>query len=66
MRLVTVIYEAGIDNTMMEAVTRMHLVGWTKLEGATGFGGKGLREGTAIWQGTNNLLFAAVQDAEES
>lgn len=62
MKLVLVVFEAGVDDSVMELVRKLELPGWTKLEGATGFGGKGLRLGTPIWPGTNHVLFAALDD----
>lgn len=64
MKLAVVVYEAGIDDSMMDLVRRLELPGWTKLEGAVGFGRKGPREGTPIWPGTNNVVFAVLEDAE--
>ncbi len=62
MKLVLVVFEAGVDDSVMELVRKLQLPGWTKLEGATGFGRKGLRLGTPIWPGTNHVLFAALDD----
>lgn len=62
MKLVLVVFEAGVDDSVMELVRRLELPGWTKLEGATGFGRKGLRLGTPIWPGTNHVLLAALED----
>ncbi|MDR7416087.1 MAG: hypothetical protein QN193_08905 [Armatimonadota bacterium] len=64
MKLVAVIYEAGIDDSMMELLQRLELPGWTKLEGAVGSGRKGLRLGTPIWPGTNNLLLAVLEEPQ--
>lgn len=62
MKLVLVVFEAGVDDSVMELVRKLQLPGWTKLEGATGFGRKGLRLGTPIWPGTNHVLFTALDD----
>ncbi len=64
MRLVIVVYEAAVEESIQHLLTRLNLAGWTKLEGATGFGRKGLREGTAIWPGTNNLLFVELSEGQ--
>ncbi|MDR5709681.1 MAG: hypothetical protein QN172_06385 [Armatimonadota bacterium] len=64
MKLVVVIYEAGIDDSMMDLLHRLELPGWTKMEGAMGFGRKGLRLGSAIWPGTNNLLFLVLEEPQ--
>lgn len=62
MKLVTVVYEGGIDESVTALLSRLKLPGWTKLEGATGFGRKGLRLGTAIWPGTNTVLLILLPD----
>lgn len=64
MKLAVVIYEAGIDDSMTDLLRRLEIPGWTKLEGATGFGHKGLREGSPIWPGTNNVLLLVLEDPE--
>jgi len=61
-KLVLVVYEAGVDDSVTELLRQLELPGWTKLEGAVGFGNKGLRLGTPIWPGTNHVLFAALED----
>ncbi len=63
MKLVVVVYEAGVDDSVMELLRQVELPGWTKLEGATGFGRKGLRLGTPIWPGTNHVLLVGLEDA---
>jgi len=62
LKLAVVIYEAGIDDSMMDLLRRLGLPGWTKLEGATGFGHKGPREGSPIWPGTNHVLFLVLDE----
>ncbi|MER3455317.1 MAG: hypothetical protein C4304_00135 [candidate division GAL15 bacterium] len=62
MKLVLVVYEAGVDDSVTELLKQLALPGWTKLEGAVGFGRKGLRLGTPIWPGTNHVLFAALEE----
>jgi hypothetical protein len=64
MKLVLVVYEAGMDDSVTELLRELELPGWTKLEGAVGFGRKGLRLGTPIWPGTNHVLFAALEDGQ--
>ena len=49
MKMVWVVYEAGIDED---------------LAGATGTGRKGHRFGTQIWPGTNDVLWIALPDEQ--
>ncbi len=63
MKLAVVVYEAGIEDSMAELLRRLELPGWTKLEGATGFGHKGPREGSPIWPGTNHVLLLVLEES---
>ena len=58
--LLTVIYDSGIDESVMAAIESMGLDGWTKLDGAHGFGGTGHKLDTPVWPGTNNILLIAL------
>jgi len=62
MKMVMVFYESGIDESMTAVLERLRVEGWSKYEGGTGAGRKGLRLNDAIWPGTNNLLLAAMPD----
>lgn len=64
MKLVTMIYDSGIDEAVMEEVDGMRLSGWTRLFDAHGFGGTGMRRGDQIFPGTNNLLLMAMPDEQ--
>ncbi len=64
MKLLVVVYEAGIDDSVTGLLERLNLPGWTKLEGGVGFGRKGPRLGTPIWPGTNNLLLLVLEEQE--
>ncbi len=62
MKMLLVVYDAGIDEDLTGVLTEAGISAYTKLTGATGTGHKGHRFGTAIWPGTNNLLWVAVPD----
>lgn len=62
MKLVTVIYDGGIDEAVLEQVEAMNLSGWTRLVEAHGVGGAGRRRGDQIFPGTNNVLLVALPD----
>ena len=62
MKMVWVVYEAGIDEDLAGALDGAGISGYTKLTGATGTGRKGHRFGTQIWPGTNNVLWIALPD----
>ncbi len=62
MKMLLIIYEAGIDEDLQSVIERMGIPGWTKLTGATGTGRHGHRFGTQVWPGTNNLLWVALPE----
>lgn len=64
MKMLLVIYEAGIDEDVSSVLNEARVTGYTKLTGATGTGSKGHRFGTQIWPGTNNLLWIALPEGE--
>src|SRR2546426_5397196 len=66
MKMVLVIYDAGIDEDLRAVLDDARIDAYTKLIGATGTGRKGHRFGTPIWPGTNNLLWSALPDAQVS
>jgi hypothetical protein len=61
-KMVLIVYEAGIDEDLQSVIERLGVPGWTKLTGATGTGRHGNRFGTQIWPGTNNLLMMALPE----
>lgn len=62
MKMLLIVYEAGIDEDLQSVVERLEVPAWTKLTGATGTGTQGNRFGTQIWPGTNNLLMIGVAE----
>ncbi len=64
MKMVLVIYDAGIDEDLRGVLDEARIEAYTKLTGATGTGHKGHRFGTPIWPGTNTLLWIALPDAQ--
>jgi hypothetical protein len=62
MKQLTVIYDAGIDESVMELIEGLKLPGYTKLFGAHGAGGCGLKLNTPVFPGVNNLLLLLLPD----
>jgi hypothetical protein len=58
--LLTVIYDNGVEERLMELVEARDVEGWTRLAGAHGFGGAGYRLDTPVWPGVNNVLLLAL------
>ncbi len=64
--LLTVVYDSGMDERVMETLEAAHVPGWTRFFGGHGFGGVGRKEDTPIWPGTVNLLYLLLEaDAAE-
>lgn len=66
MKQLTVIYDAAIDESMMELIDGLNLPGFTKLPEAHGLGGAGRKLDTPIFPGHNNLLLLLLPDEQVS
>ncbi len=64
MKMVLVVYDAGIDEDISGVLSEAGVTAYTKQMGATGTGRQGNRFGTQIWPGTNNLLWIALPDGQ--
>ncbi|MBW3623491.1 MAG: hypothetical protein KY468_08785 [Armatimonadetes bacterium] len=62
MRLLIVVYDQGVDETLMERLGAMGVTHWTKTFNAHGEGDSGRKLGDAIWPGMNNLLYLQLED----
>ncbi|HEY3281135.1 MAG TPA: hypothetical protein VGN26_02580 [Armatimonadota bacterium] len=62
MKLVTMVYDSGVDELVCERVDALGLPGYTKLFGAHGIGGQGKKSGDQVWPGENNVLLMAMED----
>ena len=59
--LLTVLYDQGMDERVMETLDRLKVPGWTKVFGAHGYGGTGLKQESPIWPGTVHILYLALE-----
>jgi hypothetical protein len=64
--LLTVIYDSGLDERIQALITDLNVEGWTRLEGAHGYGGTGYKLDTPVWPGTNHLLLLALTRVKAS
>jgi hypothetical protein len=64
MRLLTIVYDQGVDETVMAQIEEMGLLGWTKVFNAHGEGGRGRKLNDPIWPGQNNLLYLQVSEEQ--
>ena len=56
MKLLTVIYDAAIDESMSELIDGLALEGYTRLFGAHGLGGRGQKLNTPVFPGVNKAV----------
>ncbi|HET6382181.1 MAG TPA: hypothetical protein VFJ58_02225 [Armatimonadota bacterium] len=62
MKLLTLIYDAAIDTSLMELLEEMEVTGWTKTYQSEGLGCAGFKLNTPIWPGTNNQILIAGEE----
>lgn len=62
MRLLIVVYDMGIDETLMERLEAIGVTHWTKTFNAHGEGHTGRKLGDQIWPGMNNLLYLQLEE----
>lgn len=63
-KLLTIIYDSAIDETMTELLGELGVQGFTKIFDSHGLGGRGPKESTPVWPGTNHLLLIAAPEPE--
>jgi hypothetical protein len=63
-KLLTIIYDSGIDATMTGLLGELGVQAFTKIFDSHGLGGRGPKENTPVWPGTNHLLLIVVPEAE--
>ena len=64
MRLLTIIYDSGIDESMMELLEALGVRNWTRIPDLHGQGGRGPKQMTPVYPGSNHVLFVALADEE--
>jgi hypothetical protein len=64
MKQLTVIYDAGIDESVMDLIEGLNLPGYTKLFGAHGAGGTGQKLNNPVFPGVNNLLLLLLPEED--
>jgi hypothetical protein len=63
-KLLTIIYDSAIDETMMALLEELGVEGYTKSFDSHGHGGRGRKENTPVHPGTNHQLLIAAPEAE--
>ena len=62
MRLLIVVYDQGMDETLMERLEAVGVHHWTKTFDAHGEGNTGRKLGDQVWPGSNNLLYLQLEE----
>ena len=63
-KLLTIIYDSAIDETMTELLGELGVQAFTKIFDSHGLGGRGPKQNTPVWPSTNHLLLIAVPEGE--
>lgn len=62
MKLVTVIYDSGIEPDMEKLLKQHGIEHYTLLRNVHGAGETGIRGGDPVWPGVNNVLLLVLND----
>jgi hypothetical protein len=62
MRLLFIVFEASVENRVIEILHRCGAPGFTRFADGTGDGKRGRREGSPVWPGLNNLIMSGVPE----
>jgi nitrogen regulatory protein P-II len=64
MKLLTIIYDSGVDESMLQLLEGLEVPGYTRITDLHGLGGRGPKQLNPIYPGSNNLLVVAVADEQ--
>ncbi len=57
MKLLTLFYDSGVDQTLMEVLAALDIPGYTKIQDVIGVGGRGPKLNTPVFPGFDNILY---------
>jgi hypothetical protein len=64
MKLLTIIYDSGIEESMTQLLEALEVRGWTRIPDLQGTGGRGPKRMTPVYPGSNNVLLIALPDED--
>lgn len=64
MKLLTLIYDSAIENSMDELLDALQVPGYTKIPDVLGRGGRGPKLNTPVFPGNNTVVLVALPDEE--
>jgi len=62
--LLVMVCETPLAERLTNVLDELEVVGYTRFSGVSGIGATGRHEGTAVWPGTNTVIFSFVTDDE--
>ncbi|HET6386954.1 MAG TPA: hypothetical protein VFJ58_26500 [Armatimonadota bacterium] len=62
MNLLLIIFDASLEERVLDSLRRIGVPGYSLVRDLTGFGRTGRREGDPIWPGTNSMLMVVVPE----
>jgi len=63
-KLLIIVYDRAIEEDMMRTIQSLNVTGYTKLFGAHGLGGRGMKQGDPIFPGLNNILIIQTNEGD--
>jgi hypothetical protein len=63
-KLLTIIYDSGIEESMSQLLDALGIPGFTRITDLQGSGGRGPKRMNPVYPGSNNLLLVALPDDE--
>src|SRR4051794_25690039 len=63
-KLLTLIYDSGVEASMSELLDALEVRGLTRIYDVFGRGGRGPKMNTPVFPGTNNLVYLAVPEED--
>lgn len=64
MKLLTIIYDSGIEGSMTELLDALEVKGLTQIYDVYGRGGRGPKMNTPVFPGSNHMIFTAVSEED--
>jgi hypothetical protein len=64
LKLLTIIYDSGIEASMAELLDALEVPGITRIYDTLGRGGRGVKANSPVYPGTNNIALVALEEED--
>lgn len=64
MKLLTLIYDSGVESSLTELLDALEIPGITRIYDVLGRGGRGAKMNSPVFPGTNNMAFIILPEDE--